>query len=806
MRTQVSTVALIAALLSASPAFAQLSLGGGGGGLDLGVNLGGDNGVNVDVGVGLGGQSGLGVDVDAGVGGDNGLGVGVDAGVGSNGVGVDAGVGLGGNEVVGVDVNAEPTNTGSGNLIDVGVGTGGGSTGPNGGHLIDIAVTPDRDPVPDLHISALDEALRVDALIDLIADPQLAGVDIDAVIDDRRVSILPVGSLLDSVGLGQIVETLSTGEDGRLQLLDAIGDSAVLTSILGNEGIVPEEVLAVRINDNGNTEVIVLGGAVALADLGGATLPGSGAGGSVLDGLTVGELAALDIDLLSDEDLARIDLTLLPNEDQRLDAVVRLLSNADAGGGSVGGPIQLVDLSAILGPQALGQLGDLVAGTGATGGIDAEIVAQLVALGIDPEAIVAIGTADDGSDRIFVDTSLALAGFGALSPTGATPTVPSGSGLLDPLLGLSSEELAELDIDLLTDEELALVDLSLLPNQEQRLDAVIRLLGTGQPASGSDISEIRLIDLQALLGDQGLADISAVLTNEDATGTALVLDADLLDILEEAGIAPEAVAAIRLGDDGQLQVFLDADLGTELAAIDTTVTIGGSGITTPGTGTDGGTGEGEGTGPDTGGGAGTDTGGGSGTGGDSGTGNGSGTNGGGNTGNGGGGTATGGGPTGGGSGANGTSGGSSTGNGSGGSGPTGGNGTTGKPSTGGNVGVGAGGAVPNPTLIASATGAMTAAQLGLVADLDCAAGVSALAEGSVASPEVIVEARRLELVRVIGCAQPLTATEVDQLREAISANVPLSNTLGNAGVNVEEVIGATVSGDIITVYLDRPIA
>ncbi len=40
----------------------------------------------------------------------------------------------------------------------------------------------------------------------------------------------------------------------------------------------------------------------------------------------------------------------------------------------------------------------------------------------------------------------------------------------------------------------------------------------------------------------------------------------------------------------------------------------------------------------------------------------------------------------------------------------------------------------------------------------------------------------------------------------ISDNAPLSNTLGNAGVSIEEVMGATVSGDIVTVYLDIPIA
>lgn len=265
------------------------------------------------------------------------LGLNLDLGV--LGVGVDADVNVGGESLLGVDADVTTGSTGSsgsGNsLVDLDVDVG-SRTGPNGGTLIDLGgngsdtalVDADIDlpgrtsggtalVTGDVRIGALASGNRSEALLGLIDSPNLANIDLDAAIDDRRVAIVAAADLLGSEDLADIRAAIETGGPGRTELRDALNASVELGAILGNGGIDLDDVLAVQVAENGATEVIVLDDAVEVALL--------GRGGNLAD-LSVGDLATLDLDLLSDDELAALDLDLLPDE---LAAAVelRLLGN-----------------------------------------------------------------------------------------------------------------------------------------------------------------------------------------------------------------------------------------------------------------------------------------------------------------------------------------------------------------------------------------------------------------------------------------------------------------------------------------------
>jgi hypothetical protein len=141
----ISVVALVAACLSAGPAWAQLNLDLGiveadvdldaRDGLDLNtdVNVLGDDGVDlgVDANVGGGGRL-VAADVDANVGGSNGLNANVDATVGGDRlVDADVDIGLGGNDD---DDDDDDDNGGPGGGGDGPGGGNGGGNGPGGGN------------------------------------------------------------------------------------------------------------------------------------------------------------------------------------------------------------------------------------------------------------------------------------------------------------------------------------------------------------------------------------------------------------------------------------------------------------------------------------------------------------------------------------------------------------------------------------------------------------------------------------------------------------------------------------------------
>ena len=186
----------------------------------------------------------LGVDLDLDV-----LGVEADADVDVGGdklLDVDAGVDLGGDSGVDASVDVGGTDADD-SLVDIDLNTSGavttGATGPNGGRLIDLdishddaALDADIDLLPrddgtslvdgTIRIGALDDNRRGQALLDLIDSPNLAELDLDAAIDDRRVSILAAADLLPSDDLARIDAAITAGGEGRDELLAALASSA----------------------------------------------------------------------------------------------------------------------------------------------------------------------------------------------------------------------------------------------------------------------------------------------------------------------------------------------------------------------------------------------------------------------------------------------------------------------------------------------------------------------------------------------------------------------------------------------------
>ncbi|WP_172125595.1 MULTISPECIES: hypothetical protein [unclassified Devosia] len=486
LRSSISVLALTAAL-AASPASAQLldadigsggvdisvggddglnvGVGGGDGGLDAGVGLGGDNGINADVG--LGGDTAVDADVD--VGGDDGLGV--DAEIGGDAA-VDVGVEAGDSEMVSgtvlggdgsprANVLDTDVNVIQGAPVSADVNLGSGS---RSGAAVDADVqigaqqTATIDPTQTVNggtrlLALGSPTARTEALIELIADPGLAEIDLDASIDDRRIALVRVDEVLSEAALAEIEIAIGDNPEGRADLLAVLEDSAVLSSVLEREGVALEDVLAIEVGADGLTEVLVRGAPEALvaevdaagidvvdAELGAgsgelaadvAILPRDGQAGG--EGAASGDLADLDIAALTEEELAALDLSLLPDEQQRVDAVLRILGTEGDASGAGGGEITILDLDALLGEAAQA---DVLATLGGSGDDEtlAEVEANLALTqaladaGIAPEAVVAVRAGRAGQVRLLVDTQAQLADSGdgaAGGVTGAGGSAPA---------------------------------------------------------------------------------------------------------------------------------------------------------------------------------------------------------------------------------------------------------------------------------------------------------------------------------------------------------------------------------------------
>lgn len=269
--------------------------------------------------------------------------LGLDVDLDVLGIQTDADVDVGGDSLLDADVDIgggdddAATTSDNSSLVDLDIGNS-PAIGPNGGTLIDLNVGGSStavldadlevldDTAPsstgsslitgDIRIASLGDDIRKDALLDLIDNPNLAGLDLDAAIDDRNVAIVAVVDLLGNDSLADIRAAIDLGGKGRTELLDALSASVELKAILDSQGIDPSDVLAVQIAENGATDVIVLDGLVDVALL----------GDSDSADLTSDELANLDVDLMSRDELAEIDLDLLP-DDLRTTAQLRLLGS-----------------------------------------------------------------------------------------------------------------------------------------------------------------------------------------------------------------------------------------------------------------------------------------------------------------------------------------------------------------------------------------------------------------------------------------------------------------------------------------------
>ncbi len=632
IQSRISALAFAAAILATPQlAFGQISLGvnlggnsdNGGLGLGAGVDLGiGDTNVNVDAGVGVGGDSLVDADVDirSNSSGNNGGGLNVGAEVLGNdrAVGVSVGTGTR-NTGNGGNLGVDATVLGDDGLVDADVTLGNGRT--TGG----TANPRPSQPALGVRVSALDDAARVEALIGQIDDPQLAGADLDDLIDDTRVSIVALADILGEDEVDDIRARVELGGAGREELLAAIDASVELGSILDRQGLGAGDVISLSVSSDGSAELLVVD---------------------------------LDIGLASADDAGE-DATDLSN-------------------------------------------------------------------------------------------------------------------------------LADLDIDLLTDDELAQIDLALLPNEQQRLDAVIRLLG-GSDADASAGDDFELVAVDALLGEQSLADLDAILGGEDSE--TVLVTADLLGILDDAGLSPEAVIGLDTRPDRPTRVFVNTGLGEngtlvgDLVNVDLSIGTGSIGSGDDGSGNGGGNGNGDGGNGDGGNGDG-----GNGDGGTGGNGNGDGGSGNGDGGNGTGGN--GGGNTGG----DGTPGGG-TGTPGGGNGtPGGGNGTPGG-GTGGNGGVaGIGGNANMPAALAPANI--------VVAEVSCEAGLVALGMTQAPVPSDLASVDDLALVAITGCIQTLRQDELAALRDAVEAQPEIRMQVDSAGLALDDLVGGVLENGTLTLYFD----
>ena len=309
-KSSISALALASALVAAPPAFAQLGISvGGDDGINVGVDLDTDDGLGIGADVGVGGDDGVNVGTDVGVGRDDELvGVDVDARAGAQGdslLDTDVNVGVGGRDsLVGVDADARVLdNSDNGPLVDLGAdATVGGDnslvdanvnlgTGGTGGSLINLG-----------------GAQQAEALLSLVGQSNIVGVNLDAAIDDRRIIIVDIGESFSQDTIADIELALLNGEAAGVEdTRAAVSASVTLSSVLSRNGLSADDVIAVEIGEQGQTYVYVLAdledgvGITADADLAGT------------------DIADADVRLLQDDTLASADVDILPGDDSATD-------------------------------------------------------------------------------------------------------------------------------------------------------------------------------------------------------------------------------------------------------------------------------------------------------------------------------------------------------------------------------------------------------------------------------------------------------------------------------------------------------
>lgn len=524
----------------------------------------------------------LGLDVDLDV-----LGIETDADVDIGGESlVDADVTVGSN---GSDTDAASPASGDGSLVDIDI-VGNSATGPNGGTLIDLDVGDSDEALLDadldvlggtsndgsalltghIRIASLGEDARKDALLDLIDIPNLAELDLDAVIDDRRVAIVAAADLLAPDALGDIRAAIELGGDGRAELLDALSASVELGAILGTQGIDLDDVLAVQIAENGAAEVIVLDGTVELAML--------GDNGDLAD-LTASELADLDVDLLSREELAEVDLDLLPDE-LRTTAQLRLLGSDSKDADLTPGELADIDLDLLsreeMAELDVGLLPQPVAAAvnfrllGDDGGLADRPVGDLASIDL---GLLPGNGSDDGAGTAGGDDAGNTGGSGGPPSTGpggsaggtgggagddGTGTGNGGTGDGNDDSGLAPDATADLGNN--AAPPVAPV-IATLPPPQVGVGFVIASLGcdigtlalaSGQEATPQAIAGADSLELVSIDG----CERSLVDSQVDTIRAAITLNPAISDVLDDAQIPLDEVIGATV-QDGTLTLFIE---------------------------------------------------------------------------------------------------------------------------------------------------------------------------------------------------------------------------------------------------------
>jgi hypothetical protein len=103
-----------------------------------------------------------------------------------------------------------------------------------------------------------DDDERLEALLALVNDCPVGEIDLAALVDDRRITIIDLRDIFEEPGLARLQAVLRAGAPGRKQTIRAVQGDDELQAVLAREGIAANEVVALQVGESGMTEVFVL--------------------------------------------------------------------------------------------------------------------------------------------------------------------------------------------------------------------------------------------------------------------------------------------------------------------------------------------------------------------------------------------------------------------------------------------------------------------------------------------------------------------------------------------------------------------
>jgi hypothetical protein len=111
----------------------------------------------------------------------------------------------------------------------------------------------------DVRLLAIrDEQERFEALLALVDDCSIADLDLAALVDDRRVTIIDLRDVFEEPAIAELERVLRAGARGHEQTMRAVQSNEELQAVLAREGIGADEVVALQVGESGMTEVFVL--------------------------------------------------------------------------------------------------------------------------------------------------------------------------------------------------------------------------------------------------------------------------------------------------------------------------------------------------------------------------------------------------------------------------------------------------------------------------------------------------------------------------------------------------------------------